>query len=167
MPPSDDPDDWPRITDLSGISEENIKYRNTEFLNADGHPYEVGWDYSRQELRRKAWNARNGDLRKLMRRFPTDVPLRRQCAHWVHGLIGVHLFPDANHRTAVATLRQLLSQNNISYEEWDQDALSETREESHDVRQQVNVTMACPYQRDALHDLWYEFFEAQLYVTDS
>lgn len=44
----DDPADWPRITDLSVLSPENIKYRNTAFLADDSYPYEVGWGVVRE-----------------------------------------------------------------------------------------------------------------------
>lgn len=164
----DDPAEWPKITDLSGIEPENIKYRNTQFLADDGHPYKTGLDSRDSELRRRAWNTRNGDLRKLMREFPRDVPLRKQCAHWMHALIGVHFFPDANHRTAAATLRRLLRENEITYTEWTPDRLRVVREESHAVRREIeDVTMDSLYREDRLHAVWLDFFEDELDVVVS
>ncbi len=163
MSDTDTPAEWPRITDLSSLSPENIKYRNTQFLADDGHPYELGWGLSDAELRRKAWNTRNGDLRKLMREFPSHEPLRRQCAHWVHAVVGVHFFPDANHRTAVATLRRLLRENQIWWDEWSADRLREARKTSHEVRLEGDdVTMDTLYREDELYQVWYEFFEDEL-----
>lgn len=162
----DNPADWPRITDLSVLSPENIKYRNTAFLADDNHPYEVGWGLSESELRRKAWNTRNGDLRKLMRQFPRDEPLRKQCAHWMHAMVGVHFFPDANHRTAAATLRRLMRENQIVWKEWDFQRLQEARKTSHQIRQEIDVvTMSDLYREDKLHAVWFEFFEDELEVV--
>ena len=162
----DDPADWPRITDLSALDPENIKYRNTAFLAADDHPYELGWGLSGDELRRKAWNTRNGDLRKLMRNFPRDKPLRQQCAHWMHALVGVHFFPDANHRTAAATLRRLLRENRIVWKAWSTERLREARESSHQIRRDVaDVTMDSLYREDELHAVWLDFFEDELEVV--
>jgi hypothetical protein len=164
----DDPADWPRITDLSPLSPENIKYRNTQFLADDNHPYEIGWGLSDDELRRKAWNTRNGDLRKLMREFPRDEPVRQQCANWMHAMVGVHFFPDANHRTAAATLRRLLRENQISWNEWSAGRLREARQTSHEVRLDIeDVTMATLYRKDELYAVWLGFFEDELEVVDS
>lgn len=162
----EDPADWPRISDLSGLTPENIKYRNTAFLADDDHPYEMGLGLSDRELRRKAWNTRNGDLRKAMRQFPRDEPLRRQCAHWMHAMVGVHFFPDANHRTAAATLRRLMRENRIVWKEWNSQALREVQKTSHRVRRKISdVTMDDLYREDELYDVWLDFFEGELEVV--
>lgn len=163
----------PRITDLSSLTPENIKYRNTEFLQDRNHPYELGWGLPDEELRRKAWNARNGDLRRVMREFPTDEPLRHQGAHWMHALIGKHFFPDANHRTAAATLRRLLWTNEIYHDEWSSERLVTARKQSHEVRQEienrddiVGIRMDTLYRKDDLFSVWLSFFEDQLDVYE-
>lgn len=164
-----DPTEWPRITDLTDLSAENIKYRNTQFLADSGHPYEFGWGLSNQELRRKAWNTRNGNLRRVMREFPKGEPLRKQCAHWMHAMIGKHFFPDANHRTAAVTLRRLLMENEIDWTEWSPERLRQARETSHETRLEIEaVRMDTLYQKDPLYDVWYDFFrdELELVVVD-
>lgn len=163
-----DPKEWSRITDLSTLSPETIKYRNTQFLKDDDHPYEMGFQETQQELRRRAWNARNGDLRRVMREFPTDEPLREQCALWMHALVGKHFFPDANHRTAVATLRTLLRTNDIQYTNWSIERLRDVRERSHKVRREVaDVRMDSLYRRDDLYRVWLDFFVDELVVVTS
>lgn len=161
----------PRITDFSALSPENIKYRNTEFLQDPDHPYELGWGLRESELRRKAWNTRNGDLRRVMREFPIEEPLREQCAHWMHAIIGKHFFPDANHRTAAATLRRLLRTNGIDHQEWSFKRIEVAREESHDIRREIEaqddmkgIRMDTLYRKDALYDVWLAFFEDELVV---
>lgn len=165
---SGDPDRWPRITDLSAMSPENIKYRNTQFLTDDDLYYDTGFQETREELRRRIWNTRNQNLRRVLREFPRDEPLRQQCALWIHALAGKHFFPDANHRTAVATLRKLLSENGILYESWSIDRLETVRDRSHEVRQEIeDVRMDSIYRRDRLYEAWLEFFEEELVVVDS
>jgi hypothetical protein len=85
----------------------------------------------------------------------------------MHAVVGKHFFPDANHRTAVALLRRLLRQNNISYQEWSLSRLAAAREESHRVRGEIDpIRMDTLYQRDRLYDVWLEFFEDELLVTE-
>lgn len=81
-------DDDIRITDLSGIEPENFKFRNTRFLTDEDHPYAPGAAESDAELRRKNWNTRNGDIRRVLDDFLTDEPLIEQCALWMHAVVG-------------------------------------------------------------------------------
>lgn len=97
--------DGPRITDLSSLEPENFKFRNTDFLMGDAH-YDVLAHQNREELRRRIWHVRNGDLQRVLDDFPTNEPLVEQCALWMHAVVGKHFFPDANHRTAIALLRR-------------------------------------------------------------
>ena len=164
--PSSDADDWPRITDLSDVDAEDFKYRNTQFLRGDAEYEQTGHE-TFEQLRHQIWNVRNGDLRKVLRQFPRDDPLHQQCAGWMHAVVGKHFFPDANHRTAVALLRRLLRQNNISYQEWSLSRLAAAREESHRVRGEIDpIRLDTLYQRDRLYDVWLEFFEDELLVTE-
>ncbi|MDQ2053230.1 hypothetical protein [Halobellus sp. H-GB7] len=159
--------DQRRITDLSTPTPEAIKYRNTQFLRDPEHPYETGLDDDPERLRRKIWNVRNGDLRRLFRQFPVQEPLPRQCAHWVHAVVGKHFFPDANHRTAIATLRRLMRHNDIYPPAWPVDRLRTARKESHTIRGEVDpIRLDTLYRRDRLHDRWYEFFTAVDLTTD-
>jgi len=119
-----------RITDLSTIAPEDFKQRNSAFLIGDAH-YDVLSHQTREDLREQIWRVRNGDLRRVIEDFPRDVPLVAQCALWMHALVGRHFFPDANHRTAIATLRRLLRENGIDTGEWPVVKTKVAREQSH------------------------------------
>lgn len=163
-----EPDDWPRITDVSCLEPENFKFRNTEFLKAASQPYETGQGRPETELRRWIWNVRNGDIRRVLDEFPTDQPIREQCALWMHAVVGKHFFPDANHRTSVALLRTLLRENQIAYTRWSVGRLREARKESHTVRAEIEpVRLDTLWRRDQLYDVWLRFFEDELWVQSS
>lgn len=148
-----------RITDLSTPTPEAIKYRNTQFLRDADHPYKTAMRDDFEHLRRQIWNVRNGDIRELFREFPVEEPLPRQCAHWTHAVVGKHFFPDANHRTAIATLRRLMRHNDIYPPAWPSDRLRNVRQDSHRIRSEVGpVRLDTLYRRDRLHDRWYTFF---------
>lgn len=153
-------DDELRITDLSGIEPENFKFRNTQFLNDGNHPYAPKATDSDPKIRRQNWNTRNGDLRRVLEDFPTDEPLIDQCALWMHAVVGKHFFRDANHRTAVALLRELLRDNGIDPGTWSIERLEEVRDESHEVRREIEeVRLDTLYQRDELYEVWLSFFK--------
>jgi len=124
---TDSTDPAPRITDLSSIEPENFKFRNTQFLRADGHHYDNPHDESFLEQRKEIWRVRNGDLERVLEEFPTDRPLPEQCALWIHALVGKHFFPDANHRTAIVTLRKLLRDNGMEPGEWSTERVKRVR----------------------------------------
>jgi len=148
-----------RITDLSWLSAENFKFRNTEFLMNDDLHYDISDYESRAELRRQIWNVRNGDLRKVIRRFPTDKPLRVQCALWMQALVGKHFFPDANHRTAIALLRQLLMRNDMIPNDWSIERTRAARDESHAVRKQIPpIRLDTLYKPTRLYLVWWRYF---------
>ena len=160
-----DPENWPRIRELSVLEPENFKYRNTQFLKDDSQPYDTGKGKPDDALRRQIWNVRNGDIRRVLSDFPTDEPLREQCALWMHAVVGKHFFPDANHRTAVALLRKLLDANDIEYRPWSINRLQEARANSHRVRRETEpIRLDTLYRRDELYDLWLVFFEDELEV---
>lgn len=162
-----DPEDWPRIIDLSVLEPEDFKYRNEQFLTDEAQPYETGMDKPQQELREEIWRVRNGDIQRVLDRFPTDKPLREQCALWMHAVVGKHFFPDANHRTAMALLRELLQENRIDYERWSVERLRTARKESHEIRRKIEpVHLDTLYRRDPLYEVWLSFFEDELVVVD-
>jgi len=95
-------------------------------------------------------------------------PLKAQCAGWMHAVVGKHFFRDANHRTAVALLRRLLDANGIVYADWSLDRLKEAREKSHRVRREIErVRLDTLYKKDALYDVWFEFFTDELQVLET
>ncbi|WP_435196755.1 hypothetical protein [Natronomonas sp. EA1] len=150
--------DAPRITDLSSISAENFKFRNTSFLMSEAQ-YDVGPHASKEAVRREIWVVRNGDLRRVIRDFPTEAPLVEQCALWMHAVVGKHFFRDANHRTAIALLRKLLTENGIELGSWSPDRTRQARDESHEVRRAIpNVTLDTLYEKDELYEVWLRYF---------
>jgi hypothetical protein len=152
-------DEPPRITDLSDLSAENFKQRNTQFFRDDAHPYKTGQGDIPDRVRHDIWVVRNGDIRRVLRDFPRDLPLRLQCAHWMHAVVGKHFFPDANHRTAIALLRDLLLMNNIRPGKWPAERTKEARQESHDVRKEIEpVRLHTLYRRDRLWLVWWRYF---------
>lgn len=156
------PEDWPRITDLSSISAEDIKFRNTEFLKGDVE-YELTGRESYDELRHQIWVTRNGDLRRVFYDFPIDSPLNEQCAGWMHAVAGKHFFPDANHRTALATLRKLLQDNGIHPGNWPTKISEQAVLHSHRVRRQIeNVRLDTLYRHDRLFLVWLIYFNIVL-----
>lgn len=155
-------DDEPRIEDLSSITAENFKFRNTEFLTGDAE-YDMLEYQSRRELRRRIWNVRNGDLRRVIREFPTDDPLYDQCAGWMHAVAGRHFFPDGNHRTALALLRKLLHDNGITPGRWPVDISERAVIHSHRIRGEIeNVRLDTLYKRDRLFLIWILYFKTVL-----
>lgn len=108
-----------RITDLSRLSQIVIKKQNSEFYEKArdpdrelDHEYSVDIQDTRRE-RTKVWSAKQWKLDRLLREFPMIEPVVSQCAHWMRSLAGLHLFPDANHRTGMATLSRLVLSNDI------------------------------------------------------
>ncbi|MCX2818148.1 hypothetical protein EGH25_02110 [Haladaptatus sp. F3-133] len=148
-----------RITDLSSIDAENFKLRNERFFNR-GYDYDAQPHHGVGEVRRKIWNTRNGDLRRVLRDFPKDAPLLDQCAGWMHAVAGKHFFPDANHRTAMALLRKLLRDNSIELAPLPPQRAREASLRSHEVRNKIEpVRLDTLYRKDRLFLVWRLYFE--------
>lgn len=161
------PSEASRITDLSALSAEDFKQRNTKFLVGDYH-YDMNMYASKEQIRRAIWNVRNQNLRRVLREFPTEEPLVDQCAFWMNAVVGKHFFPDANHRTAMALLRRLLSENGIEPGAWPVERTKQVRVDSHEVRHEIPpITMDTLYKRDELFVLWRCYFEDILSKMDS
>lgn len=152
----------PRITDLSPLRAEDFKLRNTAFLNSDAEYEQTGKEAYRR-LRHQIWATRNGDLRRVFADFPTDAPLDEQCAGWMHAVAGKHFFPDANHRTALALLRDLLRENGIPPGKWPTEISRQTVLRSHRVRKEIpSVRLDTLYRHDRLFLVWLLYFKAVL-----
>ncbi|WP_128905448.1 hypothetical protein [Halorubrum amylolyticum] len=115
-----------RITDLSLLNQQDIKQTNYDIFREtrdpdrkSEHEYSVDVRDPRQECR-KVLSAKKWKLDRIIREFPRTEPITSQCAHWVTTLVSFHLFPDANHRTAMLTLGRLMMSNEIIDEnhEW-------------------------------------------------
>lgn len=156
------PTSQPKITDLSSITPETLKEQNTDFWRRDVEYETVIADH---HTRRRIWNTRNGDLRRLVRDFPTDVPIDEQCASWIHAVVGREFFPDANHRTAVASLRELLRENGMQPGRWPPAVTRATAVRSHRIRKETaNVCLDTLYRRDRLFLVWVLYFKTVLRV---
>ena len=148
-----------RITDLSSLSAEDFKIRNTKFLLGSTH-YDMNMYSSEAQIRHDIWAVRNHNLRRVLREFPTNEPLVDQCAFWMHAVVGKHFFPDANHRTAMALLRRLLRDNNIEPGKWPIERTKRVRDESHAVRAELSrITIDRLYERDDLFEVWRQYFD--------
>lgn len=159
-----------RIDDLSSLIAENFKFRNTKFLNGEQY-YGIHEHETRIETRKRIWRVRNGDLRKVMRRFPQDEPIHDQCGLWVRGVAGRQFFPDANHRTAIALLRKLLKENGMPQPAWSVHAIQATRRKSKELINNLSsendpICIDSLYERDELFRLWQEFFERELALPE-
>lgn len=155
-----------RITDLSSISAENFKIRNTKFLRG-AHEYETHHRHHPDEIRHRIWVVRNSDIRRVIREFPRELPLNEQCAHWMHAVVGKHFFPDANHRTAMALLRRLLRQNGIFPGEWHPEKTRDVTIRSHEVRKELGpITFNILYKEDRLFLVWLLYFNDVLRNVD-
>ena len=152
-------DELPCITDLSAVDAEDFKVRNTSFLIGGSH-YDNPYSKPVEELRHEIWAVRNQDRRRVIRGFPLEDPLLEQCGLWMRAVVGKHYFPDANHRTAIALLRELLRDNGIEPGSWPIEKTKTVRARSHDVRRELPpVTLDTLYERDELYDLWFEYFQ--------
>jgi len=104
-----------RITDFDELEPDIFKEINkNQFLEEPSNDY--GLVNNDKELtRQRIRNVKNSRINRVMREFPLNEPVPKQCAHWVRAIVGIHFFPDANHRTAMATLSFLLDINGIAY----------------------------------------------------
>lgn len=109
----------PRISRVFALSQLVIKRRNSEFYEAAMKPNsDIDVDYSVDVLderrkRRVVWSVKKWKLERLLNEFPRFEGVVSQCAHWMRTISGLHLFPDANHRTGMATLWMLVADNDI------------------------------------------------------
>jgi len=50
----------------------------------------------------------NRKINKIIKNFPHDKPIIEQSAYWIRAFVLKEFFPDANHRTALSTLQDIL-----------------------------------------------------------
>lgn len=122
IPPMDDTEDkkgknW-RIVDFDQLDPDVFKALNEgEFFSNPDNDYGFV-DGDRNKTRQRIQNVKDYRINRVIREFPRHETAPKQCAHWVRAIVGLHFFPDANHRTAMSTLSFLLDINNIEYDEW-------------------------------------------------
>lgn len=157
-------DSQERISDLSKMDAETIKQLNYKlYLDTDNEYGLV--DYSHEKTTRRIWNAKDFELHRVMDEFPTYEPLVQQCAHWVRAMCGKHFFPDANHRTAMASLNALLRRNGIQVpQQWPEREIGRTVLKSKFIRNfVVDVRFDTLWKRDELYQLWHRHFRDLFY----
>jgi hypothetical protein len=156
----------PTVTDLSGLSSSGVKETNETFFNR------VDQDYGNvlggsEETKQKIWNVKGTRLYRVFREFPRDEGLIAQCAHWMRSFVGLHFFPDANHRTGMALLQALLKDNGV-----DDAALPGRHIDRAVIRSKLirllqldSVTLRDLWKRDELYVHWCRYFRDSFYDT--
>lgn len=150
-------DGFDRLIDFTYFDAEDIKYRNSQFLRRSGQ-YAIRPAETMPDVRDEIWRVRNGDIRRLLRRFPRDVPLIEQCAYWMRAWTGIHFFRDANHRTAIALLRRLLMQRDFSIGEWSATRSIQAVRESKLERRNRSYKLDTLFIRDGHYLVWWFYF---------
>ncbi|MFB6125858.1 MAG: hypothetical protein ABEJ79_00960 [Halolamina sp.] len=108
------PNDGWSLSSFDILDAETIKWINRdEFESSDRYGLEQN-DRSLTEQRIR--NVPERRIRRIIRGFPRSEPLPQQCAHWMRAFAGLHLFPDANHRTGMNTLQILVGEADVDAE---------------------------------------------------
>lgn len=153
-----------RITDFSELDPEDIKWRNRRYFENPDHQYDYGEIYSYHQIPHQISVVRNGDINRIMREFPNKEPLTQQCAHWVRAVVGLHFFPDANHRTAMSTLNLLLELNGIDRFKWNDDQYETKIFKSKLLRKYIiDVRFDNLWCKDEMYLLWHRYFVDRFY----
>jgi prophage maintenance system killer protein len=77
----------------------------------------------------------------------------------MHAVVGKHFFPDANHRTGIALLRELLWKNDIKPGRWPANRTRAVRDASHRVRNEIEpIRLDTLYSYDGLYLVWWRYF---------
>ncbi|XGI82929.1 hypothetical protein ACEU6E_06490 [Halorutilales archaeon Cl-col2-1] len=169
---SDGGDD--RITEVT-VDVDGVVVANMDEFKMSTEPdsdvdYEDPHSYTHLGTRRKIKLGRGDreDLSRIIDDFPTDEPLVVQSALWMHAIAGVHFFPDANHRTAMKTLRAMMDDNGTEpfkpfgdFERRTYTALDASKK----VRRNLNIDMGNYYEKDDLYEVWRRYFDDVLYPS--
>lgn len=156
-----------RITDFSGIDAETIKQFNYERYQDSDDRYGLV-ENSRKKTERRIWNVVDCDLDRVMREFPHYEPVVQQCAHWVRAMTGKHFFPDANHRTAMGSLRAIIELNEIEPPRWPGRELGRIILKAKFIRNfVVDVRFDNLWQKDELYHLWHRHFRNLFYNLEN
>lgn len=159
-----------RISATSALSQVKIKKRNSEFYDRATDPAaDVDEDYSvdvrdaRRE-RRVVWSVKKWKLDRLLDEFPLTEAAASQCAHWMRTISGLHLFPDANHRTGMTTLWMLAADNDLIDERHPWPGTPEEIGKAVLLSKfyrylSSDVTLSTLWRKDALYWHWYQYFD--------
>lgn len=158
-----------RITDFGSLDPTVVKIINRDLLEDPSNDYGlVRRDRDLTESR--IMNVKGYQLNRLMREFPRFVSLPRQCAHWMRAIVGLHFFPDANHRTGMATLYALLDANGVAPTNgpWPGSEIEKAVLYSKIHRGLVTpVRFDTLWLCDELYQHWEQYFRRLFYDTDS
>lgn len=153
------------LRDFSALDPTDVKLTNEGFLESSSHDY--GFVRNEREwTRRRIWNTKGWKLARIMTEFPLLEPLAQQCAHWIRAFVGVHFFPDANHRTAMSTLYGVLDANSVAppNDEWPPAGIDRAVVRSKLLRSLHTVTdFRTLWLRDELYHHWHRFFRNSLH----
>jgi len=102
---------------------------------------------------------------EIINQFPVEEDLVSQSALWARGVVGMHFFYNANHRTALASLRRLLHKNNLkTFENPFGEELGEETDslisELSDINE--NIGEDDMYEKDEIYAVWCSYFEESL-----
>lgn len=149
--------DGSQITDIREMDAETIIAFNFDRYENDQYGLVQG---SRKATKQQIGNVSESDLNRVIREFPLNEPLVQQCAHWVRAISGLHFFPDANHRTAIGTLRGILFLNDIARPDgWPGRELDRTIIKAKFIRNfVVDVRFDNLWQKDEHYHLWHRHF---------
>lgn len=150
-----------RIADFGELESGVFKRLNEEaFFDDPENDYGLV-EHDRETTRRRIRNVKDYRIDRVMREFPRDEPAPQQCAHWVRAIVGLHFFPDANHRTAMGTLSFLLDINGIPYpaSEWPGTEIERAVLKSKLIRLLfVDVRFDNLWEKDELYTHWHRYF---------
>lgn len=151
------------ISTMGDLEPEDVKWQNERYLSHPDHRYDL--DRSTEARARQEISVtRNGDLSRVMEEFPFSEPLPDQCAHWVRAIVGLHFFPDANHRTAMTTLNTILALNGMDRVSWRDKRYRTAIFKSKLVRRfVVDVRFDTLWYEDELFKSWQRYFTELLY----
>lgn len=93
--------DWLTSVELRSINLQALQDGTTEYVRASE---------GRSGLRHRIGRIRDGDLRRLLSALPPfpHAEWRQAWSHFMALVAGRHLFPDANHRTALTAFNEIL-----------------------------------------------------------
>lgn len=154
------------VTDLSVVDSAGLKELNTTFL--DDGAFRYGYvDGSREQTERRIHNVKDYRLDRFVREFPRTEPLCCQCAHWMRAVVGLHFFPDANHRTAMSSLYVVLDRNGLAPDgEWPFDWVDVAVTRSKLLRgYHCDVRFDTLWERDELYLHWLRYFRDNILDT--
>jgi prophage maintenance system killer protein len=152
-----------RIRDFDELDPDVFKRLNEEeFFDDPENDYGL-IENDREITRRRIQNVKDYRIDRVMREFPRSEPVPQQCAHWMRAIVGLHFFPDANHRTAMGTLSFLLDINGVPYSEWPGSDIERAVLKSKLIRLLfVDVRFDNLWEKDELYTHWHRYFRGLL-----